>query len=189
VGEIQVSGPSLMQGYDGLESDSHAALRDGWLRTGDLGFLHDGELYLSGRKKDVIVLRGRNHAPQDLEQSASQVAGVRTGCCAAVGLLDPDGEGEQLVLFVERARDDASTDLAERVGRHVLEHTGLAPSLVRVLEPGTLPRTSSGKIRRSETRRLHLLGALDPPKPVHSGSLARAMTRSVLAFARMRLRA
>jgi len=189
VGQVHVRGPSLMQGYDGLPRETDAVLRDGWLATGDLGFLHKDELYLCGRAKDVIVVRGRNHAPQDVEQVVSEVPGTRAGCAAAFGLVTEQGSGEELAIFVERAHGDATADLARRVERHVLHRTGLAPGLVRVLEPGTLPRTSSGKIRRAETRRLHLVDALEPPKRVSAVSLARAMARSALAFARMHLRA
>ncbi|MGH0032464.1 MAG: fatty acyl-AMP ligase [Myxococcota bacterium] len=189
VGHVQVRGPSLMQGYDGLPEPTRRALRDGWLATGDVGFLHEGELYLCSRAKDVIVLRGRNHAPQDVEQAVSEVAGTRTGCVAAVGMLAPRGDGEELAVFAERTRGSRAADLIPRIERQVLRRTGIAPGLVRVLEPGTLPRTSSGKIRRAETLRLHELGALRPPANVSALSLTRAMVRSTLAFARMRRRA
>jgi fatty-acyl-CoA synthase len=186
LGRVRVRGPSLMQGYLGMPGATAAALRDGWLDTGDTGFLHEGELFLYGRAKDLLVLRGRNYAPQDVEHAVDGVPGVRTGCSAAVGLLSESGEGEELVLFVERARDAAVEDeaLAERVRRRVLERTGLAPARVHVLAAGTLPRTSSGKIRRGETRRAFLAGELTPPERVTVLRLAREMLRSRLAFAR-----
>ena len=186
VGEVEVRGPSLMGGYDGLPAATAEALRDGWLATGDLGFLHAGELYLCARAKDVIVVRGRNHAPQDVEQAASEVAGVRTGCVVAVGLVPDGGEGEELVVFAERARGDASPDLEERVRSRVISRTGLVPASVRLVPAGTLPRTSSGKLRRAETCRLHLLGALRPPARAGLPRLTLAMLRSALGFARSR---
>jgi acyl-CoA synthetase (AMP-forming)/AMP-acid ligase II len=132
------------------------------------------------------VLRGRNHAPQDVEHALDGVEGVRTGCCAAVGLVPADGDGEELAVFVERARDypGASAELAERVRRRVLERTGLAPAQVHVLEAGTLPRTSSGKIRRNETRRAFLAGELVPPERVTWLRLVRELVRSRIAFGR-----
>jgi acyl-CoA synthetase (AMP-forming)/AMP-acid ligase II len=186
LGRVRVRGPSLMRGYLGMPEATAAVLRDGWLDTGDTGFLHEGELFLYGRAKDLLVLRGRNYAPQDVEHAVDDVPGVRTGCSAAVGLLSESGEGEELVLFVERSRDAAGGNetLAERVRRRVLERTGLAPARVHVLEAGTLPRTSSGKIRRGETRRAFLAGELTPPERVTLLRLVREMLRSRLAFAR-----
>jgi acyl-CoA synthetase (AMP-forming)/AMP-acid ligase II len=186
VGEVEVRGPSLMLGYDGLPEATAAVLRDGWLATGDLGFVHAGDLYLCARAKDVIVLRGRNHAPQDVEQAASEVAGVRTGCVVAVGFVPDGGQGEELFVFAERARGDRSPDLEERVKSRVVARTGLVPAAVRVLPAGTLPRTSSGKLRRAETRRLHQLGALRKPARVGIPRLTLAMLRSALGFARAR---
>jgi acyl-CoA synthetase (AMP-forming)/AMP-acid ligase II len=186
LGRVLVRGPSVMQGYQGLPEATAAALRGGWLDTGDTGFLHGGELYLYGRTKDLLVLRGRNHAPQDVEQALDDVPGVRAGCSAAVGLLAADGAGEELVLFVERVRDAQVPDavLSERVRRRVLERTALAPAAVHVLEPGTLPRTSSGKIRRAETARLFQAGELQPPQRVRAAALLREMLRSRRAFSR-----
>jgi acyl-CoA synthetase (AMP-forming)/AMP-acid ligase II len=132
----------------------------------------------------VIVLRGRNHAPQDVEHAIDGVPGVRTGCSAAVGLVVDDGE--QLAVFVERARgaggDDAA--LAAQVARRITERTGLVAARVVVLAPGTLPRTSSGKIRRAETRRLWLAGALDAPKSANVARVLVELLRSRIAFAR-----
>jgi acyl-CoA synthetase (AMP-forming)/AMP-acid ligase II len=185
LGRVLVRGPSTMSGYQGMPEATAEALRDGWLDTGDTGFLDAGELYLYGRAKDLLVLRGRNHAPQDVEQAIDDLPGVRTGCSAALGLVSEGGDGEELVMFVERARDSASGDaeLAEQVRRRVLERTGLAPAAVHVLAPGTLPRTSSGKIRRAETRRRFLAGELHPPRRVTVFSLLAEMLRSRLALA------
>lgn len=186
LGRVWVRGPSLMQGYHALPEATQAALRDGWLDTGDTGFLADGELFLFGRAKDVIVLRGRNHAPQDIEHAIDDLAGVRTGCSAAVGVVG-DG-GEELVVFVERRSDDAVGDaaLADRVARRITERTSLVAARVLVLDPGTLPRTSSGKIRRAETRRLLEAGRLDAPRPVNVVRVFGEMLRSQVAFARVR---
>ncbi len=184
LGRLWVRGPSLMQGYHALPEASAAALQNGWLDTGDTGFIEDGELYLFGRAKDVIVLRGRNYAPQDVEHAIDDLAGVRTGCSAAVGVVG-DG-GEELVVLLERRsggeRGDAA--LADRVARRITERTGLVAARVLVLEPGTLPRTSSGKIRRAEARRLLEADRLDAPRPANVLRVVGEMLRSQVAFAR-----
>jgi fatty-acyl-CoA synthase len=190
VGRLWVSGPSLMQGYLGDPEGTARAVRDGWLDTGDLGFIDDGELYLTGRAKDLIILRGRNHSPAEIEQAVDAVAGVRAGCAVAVSWLPDGAPGEVLALFVERSRRATAGELAalpDACREAVLGATGLAIDRLEVLAPGTLPRTSSGKLRRSEALRLYLEGGLTPPAPVTPLRLARAAARSGLAYARWRL--
>jgi fatty-acyl-CoA synthase len=190
VGRIWVAGPSLLDGYLNDPAATAQVLRDGWLDTGDLGFLCDGELYLSGRAKDVVILRGRNHSPAEIEQAVDPVAGVRPGCAVALSWLPEGAPGEILALFVERSRRATPADLAalpDACRAAVAAATGLAVDQLEVLAPGTLPRTSSGKLRRSETLRLHLAGALAPPAPVNLFRLAEAATRSTLAYARYHL--
>jgi acyl-CoA synthetase (AMP-forming)/AMP-acid ligase II len=184
LGRVLARGPSIMRGYDGRPEETARALRDGWLDTGDVGFLCGGELYLHGRAKDLIIVRGRNHAPQDVEQALNDLPGVRTGCSAAVGVLAEGGAGEALWVFVERARDAHESDasIAEAVRRRVLERSALHAERVIVLAPGTLPRTSSGKIRRGETLRLYRAGALTPPAPVSLPRLAIELVRSAFAL-------
>ena len=151
---------------------------DGWLDTGDLGFLHAGELFISGREKDLVILRGRNHNPQDLERAIDGLQGVRTGCTVAAGMLDE--EGERLVLFVEVKAPDPG--LAEACRQAVLAHSGLDPSLVVLLDPGTLPRTSSGKLRRAEAVRLWQAGRLLPPERVTPWLVAGALAKSAMGY-------
>ncbi len=179
VGRIWVSGPSLMAGY--LDRDVQP-LHEGWLDTGDLGFIHEGDLYVHGRAKDLIILRGANHAPQDIESAVDDVEGVRQGCAAAVG--EQGDDGERLVLFVEYREERA--ELAEACRQAVLAATGLDPALVVLLAPGTLPRTSSGKIRRAETLRRWQSGELTEPDSVTPLFLAGAMARSALGYLRAR---
>ncbi|HEU4431038.1 MAG TPA: AMP-dependent synthetase, partial [Myxococcota bacterium] len=184
LGRVLARGPSIMRGYDGRPEETARTLREGWLDTGDVGFLRGGELYLHGRAKDLIIVRGRNHAPQDIEQALNDVPGVRAGCSAAVGALAEDGTGEVLWGFVERARGAREGDatIADAVRRRVLERSALHAARVIVLAPGTLPRTSSGKIRRSETLRLYRAGQLAPPVPVSLPRLALELARSALSF-------
>ena len=190
VGRLWVTGPSLMQGYLGDAEGTARALRDGWLDTGDLGFLDDGELYLAGRAKDLIILRGRNHSPAEIEQAVDALPGVRAGCAVAVSWLPEGAPGEVLALFVERSRHATAAELAalpDACREAVLAATGLAIDRFEVLAPGTLPRTSSGKLQRSEALRLYLEGALAPPAPVTPLHLARAVARSSLAYVRWRV--
>ena len=189
VGRLWVRGPSLMVGYLDQPETTERVLVDGWLDTGDLGFLHRGRLYLTGRAKDVVILRGRNYPPEEIEHALDRVAGVRTGCGVATSWLPEDGEREELFVFVEHARE-ASGDERERMPescrKAVAAATGLDPDHVVVLAPGTLPRTSSGKLRRRVTLERHLAGELTPPEPVTPLRLAGALTSSGLAHARLR---
>ncbi len=147
VGRIRVKGPSIMDGYLGRPEATAKALCDGWLDTGDLGFLFDGELFLTGRAKDIVILRGRNHSPAEIEHAVDAVAGVRRGCTVAVSWMPEGAPRESLLLFVEQRQDATPAEvaaLAAACGKAVLTATGLAADEVLVLAPGTLPRTSSG---------------------------------------------
>jgi acyl-CoA synthetase (AMP-forming)/AMP-acid ligase II len=158
--------------------------RDGWLDTGDSGFVFDDELYLYGRNKDLIVLRGRNYAPQDIEHALDDLPDVRRGCTAALGVLPEDGEREELVILVERNRSSsASVDsgLVRAVRESVASRVGLIPDVVSVLEPGTLPRTSNGKIRRGEARQRYLAGRLSTGRRWPRWQLAGELLRSFTA--------
>lgn len=187
VGQVWVRGPSLMEGYLGRPQDTARTLVDGWLDTGDLGFLLDGELYLTGRAKDVVILRGRNHSPAEIEQAVEGVAGLRRGCVVAVSHLAEGAETERLMLFVEAA---PGATVKEREGlpaacsRAVLGGTNLAVDEVVVVEPGTLSRTSSGKLRRRETLALYLAGELAPPARVTALRMVGELARSGVGFVR-----
>ncbi|MEM6532849.1 MAG: AMP-binding protein [Myxococcota bacterium] len=174
LGHVWIRGPSIMDGYEGLD-DLNSQVFDGeWLSTGDRGFLLDGELYLFGRGKDTIVLNGRNYAPQDIERVLDDMDGVRAGCHAAVGVVTP--EGERLALIVE-SRHQASSALEERIRKAVMGRCGL-PCAVVVVAPGTLPRTSSGKISRSRARERFETGTLDAPRPVSAATMVGELFRS-----------
>ena len=187
IGRLWIRGPSLMDGYLGRPEDTAEALVDGWLDTGDLGFLHQGDLFLTGRAKDVLILRGRNYGPDEVERAAWEVDGVRKGCVVAVSRTREEADGgsatEELWIFAEHARDAeiAPDALADAVVEAVLAATGLRAAKVRVLSPGTLPRTSSGKLRRAETLRRFLQDVLHPPRKVTPWLLAGEMARSALA--------
>jgi acyl-CoA synthetase (AMP-forming)/AMP-acid ligase II len=170
--------------FDQPEATAQAVVA-GWLDTGDLGFIDRGELYISGRAKDVVIIRGANHQPQEFENCLEGISGVRTGCAVGLGFTPKGGTGEELLLLVETS-GHASDDLSERIRRAVLDGTGVRPHTIQLLEPGTLPRTSSGKMRRSEALRRFLMGELSPPQPVNTVRLAGKLLESALAFARSR---
>ncbi|MET8825647.1 fatty acyl-AMP ligase [Streptomyces sp. NPDC004610] len=172
VGEIWVSGPCVADGYHGRGEESVRTFRarlsgeehrGAWLRTGDLGFLHAGELFVTGRLKDVIIRKGRNFYPQDIEASAERADPALRPNCAAAFSVD-DGTAELLVLVVEadgRALRDGGPDgLRERVREAVREGQRLVPDAVVLVRRGALPKTSSGKVQRRETRRRYLAGEL-----------------------------
>ena len=118
VGHIFVSGPSIMAGYFGRPDLTDQALHDGWLHTGDRGFIHDGELYVCGRQKDIVIVRGANHAPEEFEAALDGLPGVRTGCAVAVGFVPPGEEDEALAMLVETTPDaTASFGTRGRIAR------------------------------------------------------------------------
>lgn len=170
VGEIWISGPSVAQGYWNRPEESQktfqAYLADTgegpFLRTGDLGFIEDGELYVTGRLKDIIIIRGRNHYPQDIEHTVSNsYTGLRSGCAAAFS-VEVDGE-ERLVVVQEIDRLHKSADLQETLGvirQTVFEAHELEVYAAVLIKTGSLPKTSSGKIERHTCRQAFLSGKL-----------------------------
>jgi acyl-CoA synthetase (AMP-forming)/AMP-acid ligase II len=162
-GLIEVQGASVMQGYYADPAATARALRAGWLDTGDRGFAKDGELYVTGRAKDLVIVRGQNHAPQEFEEALAGFDGLRPGHVVAVGETFAEGEG--LLLLAERATSRAAAtdrELEVAVSARVVARTGIRPTLVRLLPRGTLPRTSSGKLRRGEALIRFRAGTLTP---------------------------
>lgn len=166
-GEIEVTGPSLMKGYYRNPLATSEALRDGWLRTGDRGYIADGELYVTGRTKEMIIKGGKNLYPQDVEAAAARVEGIRIGCCAAFGLNNEKRGTEDLVLICEtRSKDsDERARMMSEVRSAVLRSIGATPDVVLLVGPGTVPKTSSGKIQRDLMRKRYRSGDLRPGRP------------------------
>ena len=189
VGRIMVRGPSVSPGYYGDPESTNASIRNGWLDTGDLGFICDNDLFITGRTKDIIIIRGQNIAPQALETLVSDLPDIRTGCVAAVSRF-VRGQGEQLIILAERDRYATRSDesLERTVREHIITATGLNPHIVRILAPGTLPRTSSGKLRRSDALTLFLAGQLEPPVKMGILKTVMQLARSGLAWGRFRLK-
>ncbi len=187
VGEVWISGPSVAGGYWNRPEESARTFgariegrEEAFLRTGDLGFLSDGSLYLTGRAKDLIILRGRNLYPQDLELTAERSHGdLRPGCGAAFA-VEVDGE-ERLVLVQEVERDaekrwqkgtGSAAEVAEAVRRAVATEHEAAVHAVVLLRAGSVPKTSSGKIRRQSCRADFLAGNLEAVEQWIEGAAA-----------------
>jgi fatty-acyl-CoA synthase len=152
-GSIYVRGPSVMAGYFNAPEETAAALsEDGWLNTGDVGYRVGGSLIVTGRKKDLIIINGRNIWPQDLEYLAEHQPEVRIGDALAFSVPNPDGD-EICVLVVQCRESDPArrTDLIDRLNRLVHLELGI-DVYVELVPLHTLPRTSSGKLSRSKAR-------------------------------------
>ncbi|MHB8767078.1 MAG: fatty acyl-AMP ligase, partial [Deferrisomatales bacterium] len=159
-GEVVVGGPSVMAGYFGNPEATARAMAGRWLRTGDLGFLLDGELFLSGRSKDLVIKAGRNYFAEDLEAAAAEVPGVRPGGLAVFAAENRDRGTEEVVLVAEVAEAGAPEGLADALRLRVADLTGCRPDRVVLVPPRTLPKTSSGKIQRYRARAWYLDGSL-----------------------------
>jgi fatty-acyl-CoA synthase len=155
VGELEIRGTSVTPGYYRDAEATAEAFRDGWLRTGDLGYLLDGELVLCGRIKDLIIIGGRNVFPEDIERAVGEVDGIRAGNVIAFGVTGRKGK-EHVVVVAER-RDDDELELVRKHAHHrATEVVGAPPHDVVLVPKGTLPKTSSGKLQRSLCRQRYL---------------------------------
>jgi fatty-acyl-CoA synthase len=160
VGELELRGTSVTPGYYKNAEATQAAFRRGWLRTGDLAYLLDGELVLCGRIKDVIIIGGRNVFPEDVERAVAEVDGVRAGNVIAFSIDGNKGK-EQMVVVAETKSSDHD-DVRRAVHHRAMQAAGAPPHDVVLVSPGTLPKTSSGKLQRSLCRAQYLENALQP---------------------------
>ncbi|MBP9114547.1 MAG: fatty acyl-AMP ligase, partial [Polyangiaceae bacterium] len=166
VGELRIKGPSVTPGYWQDEEKTNEAFAGSYLRTGDLGFIVRGDTYICGRSKEVVIVNGRNYYPQDMEWEASKVAGVRKGNVIAFGARDPSGadaDRERVIIALEtqeKMTEEKLGPLSQAVRKSVQEGMGLTLDDVVILPPGTLPKTSSGKLQRAKTRQLYEAGEL-----------------------------
>lgn len=162
-GELEIRGDSVTPGYYGDPAGTAAAFHNGWLRTGDLAYLTDGRLAVCGRIKDVIIVAGRNIFPEDAERAVASVEGVRAGNVIAFG-VDGRRSTESLVVVAETKADaDAKAAVRDAVARRVHDAVGVSAADVVLVAPGSLPKTSSGKLQRSLCRRWYEEGHLELP--------------------------
>jgi fatty-acyl-CoA synthase len=163
VGRLQLRGESVTDGYVTTDGWEPARDADGWLDIGDEGYLVDGQIVVCGRRKDVIIMGGRNIYPTDIERAAAHVEGVREGNVAAVRLMAGDGVARESFAVLVESRAAGDPAAAEKIGRavtaRIVAEISVRPAAVRVLSPGSLPKTPSGKLRRGAAR--SLLGAQD----------------------------
>jgi len=190
IGEIVFAGPSVAPGY--YRRDGADTFTPQGLRTGDLGYLADGELYVTGRQKDLIILNGRNYDPQLIEWEVNEVKGVRKG--GVIAFSRPGTKTEELIVVAERQSGHDDPGLAEHVRQRVRENLSLNPVDVVLLAAGQLPKTSSGKLQRQRTRTQYLDGVLgrEGVRTLgHSGQtliLVRHLLQSMWSRLRHRLR-
>ena len=157
VGEIHFRGPRMMEGYLSAEV-TQPFDEEGWFRTGDLGYVSDGELFVTGRSKEIIVHLGRNYHPEDVEWAAARVPGVGEGGCVAFA---PAGGAEgELVVVVEAPEGTDGEDLSFRVKAAVADVVGLTPRHVVIVADGTIPHAANGKLQRLAARSAYERGEL-----------------------------
>ncbi len=160
VGELELRSPSVTPGYYRNPEATAATFHDGWLRTGDLAYLVDGRLVVCGRLKDVIIVGGRNVFPEDVERAAAAVDGVRAGNVIAFG--SDRKRGRESIVVVAETKSDEVHSVHDSVINHVCDAVGVPPVEVVLVRPGTLPKTSSGKLQRSLCRDRYHAEELEP---------------------------
>ena len=162
VGKVWMQSPSVMECYYRDQEATDACLIDGWLDTGDMGYLSDGYLYIVGRAKDMIIINGKNHWPQDIEWAVEQVPGFKAGDIAAFAITTPGGDETPAVLVQCRTSDEIERlRLRDEIREKVRAITGMN-CVIELVPPRTLPRTSSGKLSRAKARNLYLSGDIQP---------------------------
>jgi 1-acyl-sn-glycerol-3-phosphate acyltransferase len=161
-GHVQFRGPSVTSGYFRNPEATRAVMHDGWMDSGDLGYQADGELFITGRVKDIIIQAGRNLCAEEVEEAAGAAAGIRKGCIAAFGIHDPALGTERLVVVAETRERDRTRWDALRTGvlERVTAAIGVPPDVVVIARPGVVLKTPSGKVRRSAIRDAYVRGTL-----------------------------
>jgi len=158
IGEIVVRGPSVMKGYANQPEETARVLAGGYLHTGDLGYIAEGQLFITGRSKDLIIRYGRNYYPNDIEAEVAQVGDVMKGSCAAFSI--EEGGAVTVVIVAETRETDpaAMESLTMRIKERISDAFLFTPDNVVLVPRGAIPRTTSGKVRRNECRRAFLSG-------------------------------
>src|SRR5437588_775877 len=202
-GFLWFRGPSATSGYYRNPKATEALLPEGptasdggfpWVNSGDRGYRAEGEIYVTGRVKDIIIKGGRNLYPHEVEELATRAEGIRKGCVVAFGLADEAAGTEKLVVVAETRERDAArrAALASAVTDLVARGLGLPPDRIELIPPGSIPKTSSGKLRREETKQLYLAETLTASSApawlqiarLGTGSTLRNLGREILAGVR-----
>ncbi|WP_137680191.1 fatty acyl-AMP ligase [Aurantiacibacter suaedae] len=162
IGKVWCRGPSVMHSYFRNQEATDECLVDGWLDTGDMGYMADGYLFIVGRAKDMIIINGKNHWPQDIEWAVEQLPGFNHGDIAAFSVETENGEEAPAVLVHCRVSDpEERVRLRDEIADKVRAITGMN-CVVELVPPRTLPRTSSGKLSRAKARKMYLSGEISP---------------------------
>jgi len=148
VGEIEARGPAVMVGYYADAAATEEVFRDGWLRTGDLGFISGGLLFVTGRSKEMVIINGRKFYPHDIEQVAHSVPGMNRGHCVAFALSEGYAEHMMVVVETDLRHEPERAALSARLHSVISQHTGLSEIRICLTKRGAIPRTSSGKVQR-----------------------------------------
>jgi fatty-acyl-CoA synthase len=158
VGEVAVRGSFLFSGYFKNVDESSQSLIDGWYRTGDTGFLHEGELYILGRWKEMIIVYGKNLYANDLEEICNQAHGVKKGRCVAFGLFNADVGSEEVVVVAETEvpHEAGWAEVRKNIKSELLSAFNISPGDIRIVKPGWVIKSTSGKISRGENRDKYL---------------------------------
>jgi fatty-acyl-CoA synthase len=164
IGKVWCKGPSVMHSYYRDPDATADCMVDGWLDTGDMGYMADGYLFIVGRAKDMIIINGKNHWPQDIEWAVEQLPGFHQGDIAAFSVETENGEEVPAVLVHCRVSDpEERVRLHDQIREKVRSITGMN-CVVELVPPRTLPRTSSGKLSRAKAKKLYLSGEIEPFK-------------------------
>jgi 1-acyl-sn-glycerol-3-phosphate acyltransferase len=167
LGRLAFRGPSMTAGYFRKpEATAAMSAGGGYLDSGDLAYRAEGEYFIAGRRKDLIIKAGRNFVPQEIEEAATHASGVRRGCVVAFGITNEEQGTERMVVVAEtRVRDPARRErIVADITRRVADAVGMPPDAVALVPPGAVPKTSSGKVRRSATKDMYLTGDLGRAK-------------------------
>ncbi len=189
-GALWFRGPSATRGYYRNEAATQALFPQGaaaaWVDSGDRAYQADGEIYVTGRVKDIIIKAGRNLYPHEVEELAGRVAGVRSGCVVAFGITDEASGTERLVVVAESREHDPErrAQIAQAIAEEIAAALGLPPDVVELVPPHSIPKTSSGKLRRAETKDLYRAGSLNARTPPAWLQVARLTLASALQTAR-----
>ncbi len=163
-GRIEFRGPSATSGYFRNEAKTRELFHDDWLDTSDRGYMAGGDIFITGRIKDIIIRAGRHLYPQEIEEAVADVPGVHKGGVAVFGVTDPASGTERVIVLAEtRETDEASrATLQARASEVVTDIAGTPPDEIVLAPPRTVPKTSSGKIRRSAAKELYESGHVGP---------------------------